>query len=436
MHPSKPGFEPKNNHLRHLVSNSTLACAFVVASLGCDVESADNTPGIQLDGGPEGTCNRGVVVVNSDFASANISLLSLQGEVLSSSFISSASTTTGLSAPLSGDVAMPTTRLDGSSIVLIDRYPASVVTWVNLQSGTPSGQLSVATGFIANPRDYLQLSIEKAYVSRYESNLQAGKEPFDDGGDILIIDPTARTISGRIAMEPAMQGAADGFYPHPDKLLAVGSSVAVLLGAQTAYYDASLSSRIARVNPSNNAIEQTIVLEGMHDCSAMAQSPSGEEIAVACSGQFDVDLDNMIAESGIVLVSTKGNWEEKKRFPAATFGMGPVGGAVAYASERTVVFLTTGEFGGEVPARKEDALVVLDTDAGVFETVLRSDGMAYSLGDVRCDSACGVCFATDAQRSGGVLHRFEVSEDGFLGNRTQIVVDTVVGLPPRGLGWF
>jgi hypothetical protein len=42
----------------------------------------------------------------------------------------------------------------------------------------------------------------------------------------------------------------------------------------------------------------------------------------------------------------------------------------------------------------------------------------------------------DASRSAGVVHRYEVNEMGFLGERQEIIVDRTIGLPPRHLGWF
>jgi len=370
------------------------------------------------------------MVLGSDYASStNVSLVSVNGEVLSSSFLSSASEKPGLSAPLSGDVVSTTTVNEDPAIVLVDRATA-VLSWVATETGIPSGQLSVATGFYANPRDYLPLSPHKAYVTRYQTNSDPGREQFDEGGDILIINPSDRSILGRIPMRPAMVAASNKFDPYPDKLLSVDTNVAVLLGAyEPPYFSSSAAGRIVRVNPTEDTIESVIVFDGMHGCSAMALSPSGQEIAIACSGDFGVPEG-----SGIVLVSVSDMWSESKRFPAAHFGLGSVGATAAYASESKLVFVTNGDFGSA--PQLEDALITLDTNTGAFEIALRSDNMPYSLGDVRCAAACGVCFAADAQRSGGLLHRFELAADGSLGSRSEIVVDTSIGLPPRYLGWF
>src|SRR5258708_24973637 len=116
-------------------------CALLTA---CGVRTpATNTGGAHNDAGP---CGRGVAVVTSDYMSWSVSLLDLEGNVISPSVISSASATTGLSAPLSGDVVLPSTPAHGDTLVLIDSYRASILTWVDVKSGAVRGQLSVSTG--------------------------------------------------------------------------------------------------------------------------------------------------------------------------------------------------------------------------------------------------------------------------------------------------
>lgn len=409
------------------------ALAWLCLALGCNVSSPENTGGSDA---PAGACGRGVVVINTDYQSTNVSLVSVDGQVLSSSFISSASGATGLSAPLGGDVVAPSQWQNDDEIVLLDRYPASVVTWVDVASAEPTGQLSAATGYAANPRDFLRVSPNKAYLTRYDPNMDPGQQPFDAGSDILVINPTARSIEGRIDMQPAMAGAPDGFFARPDKLLRVGNRVLVLLGGYAADFVTSVPSRLAILDPETDGLLDTLSLDGFHGCTTMALSPVGDEVAVACSGEFAGDSVTTLPESGIVLVSVGSTLEERRRFPAAKFETGPVGGAIAYTSDTRLVFTTFGQFAELGQAYREDALVQLEIDSGQFEVALRSDGEPFSLGDVRCAAECRVCFLADAKRDGGVLHRFALGEGGRLGDRTEVVVDRAIGLPPRNLGWF
>ena len=118
---------------------------------GCNApDPPPTTGGTDL---PPGACGRGAVVIGSDYQSTNVSLVGVEGEVLSPSFLSSATSSAGLTAPLSGDVAVPSMPAAGEEIVLLDRYPAAVLTWVDVVTGSVRAQLNVATGFAANPQD-------------------------------------------------------------------------------------------------------------------------------------------------------------------------------------------------------------------------------------------------------------------------------------------
>ena len=209
-----------------IVVVTSMATGTAIATNACNVESPEGTGGTDVTAG---ACGRGIIVVNSDYQSTNLSLVAIDGTVLSSSFLSSASTASGLSAPLGGDVVTPTQWQRGDEIVLLDRYPASVLTWVDVRSSTPTGQLSLATGFAANPRDYLLLNPTKAYVTRYQPNLAAGTGNHDEGSDIVVVDPLTRAVTTRLSLRSAMQDAPAVYYPYPDKMLRVGNEVAVLL---------------------------------------------------------------------------------------------------------------------------------------------------------------------------------------------------------------
>src|SRR5687768_2396120 len=87
-----------------------------------------------------------LVVVSSDYQSSNVSLLGFDGSVLTPSILHSGSVTTGLSAALSGDVVLPTSAVSGSDIVLVDRVPDAVLTWLDARSARVRAQLPVGTG--------------------------------------------------------------------------------------------------------------------------------------------------------------------------------------------------------------------------------------------------------------------------------------------------
>lgn len=412
---------------------SALLCLTLCSMPACNVDApSDGTGGTDTQ---PGACGRGLVVVNTDYQSTNVSLVSLDGHVLSSSFISSASADVGLSTALGGDVVLPTQRQDGDEILLLDRFPASVLTWVDVRTAEPTGQLSVAGGFAANPHDVLVLAPDKAYVTRYDPNLDSGREPLDQGDDVLVVDPSTRSIEGRIDLAPAMKDEADAYHARPDKLVMVDDRVFVLLGGYSRDFTQSVDSRIATLNPGSDSVVDVVTLEGMHGCISMTVSPSRHEIAVACAGEFAGDSVSSVADSGVVLLSTEGALAERRRFPAAKFDLGTTA-SVAYAGDTSLVVTTFGQFESADDPKRQDALLQVNTDTGDFEVLLRSEDTPFSFGDLRCAPACHVCFLADATRDGGVLHRFSVGPDGTLGTREQVVVDREIGLPPRNLGWF
>ena len=138
-----------------------------------------DTQGVSVMPGP---CGRGLVVVETDYQSSNVSLLDFDGRILSESVLSSRIESAGFGVRLSGDVVTPSSPQDGPDIVLIDRYPAGVLRFVELSSARVMAELSVATGFRSNPQDYLPLGPDRAYVARYESNPNARRQAWDAGG--------------------------------------------------------------------------------------------------------------------------------------------------------------------------------------------------------------------------------------------------------------
>ena len=71
--------------------------------------------------------------------------------------------------------------------------------------------------------------------------------------------------------------------------------------------------------------------------------------------------------------------------------------------------------------------------SGDSREILRTE-KPFSIGDIRCEPACSVCFVADADR--GVVHRAELAEDGCVGELHPIAIDDGIGLPPRYLGAY
>lgn len=392
-----------------------------------------DTQGVSVTPGP---CGRGLVVVESDYQSTNVALLDYDGQVLSESLASSSTDASGFGVQLSGDVVTPSSLQNGPEIVLIDRKPVGVLRFIELLTARVTAELSVATGFSSNPHDYLSLGPERAYVARYDTNSDPGRQSWDQGGDVLIVDPSVPAITGRIDLSAALDGEPSRFTPHPDRLLNVSGRVFVLLAAYADDYKGGTSSRVVELDPDTDSLLSTLVLDGLRGCDALAVSPDERELAVSCTGD---DLGNTppnLDASGLALLDIEGAPRLSKRFRAAELGNAPLGFGLDYAAPGVLLLNTLGYFDKSGALGAEDSLLRLDTASGQVEELLQSLGVPFTLGAVHCAASCGVCFAADAKRAGGSVLRFAVDSDGQLAAPIAIRAETRVGLPPRYLGAF
>ena len=390
-----------------------------------------STGGATLDEGP---CGHGLYVVTSDYQSTSTAIIDWSGVVHSARLIGSGSSAPGLGAALSGDVVAPSERVQSGRIVLIDRFPAGVLSFVDPGSAEVLHQTSVGTGFAANPQDYLELESGEAYVSRYESNPSPGAQPFDEGGDLLILDDGGLRITGRVALDGALVGAEPELLPRPSRMLRLGERVVVLLSAYSRSFTVSGDARLALVDPSTHTVTGWAVLPGGRGCSALARSPSGTRIAVGCSGSFGGTSTPTLDDAGVVVLRVEGaELVEEARFVAAEVLGDPPGFSLAFASERHLVVPTFGRLATSGEAARDDRLLELDLETGSVNERMRSEREPFTIGEVRCGAACGACFVADAGRSRIV--RYSTAPGGLASPRG-IELGDGVGLPPRYLGAY
>jgi hypothetical protein len=414
-----------------LVSALTMALPL----LGCDVSSpSKGTGGVQLGGNGDGggadsggsdggTCPRALAVVDSDYTSTNVSILSPEGKVLSESIVSSGSATAGVTTALSGDVAVPTMQPHSGQLVLVDRS-SSVLTWMDPTTAKVLHQLPVGTGFDANPYDYLEVSATKAYVVRYNTNATPGKEPFDGGGDVLVIDPSKVAVTGSIPLAKPDDGA---FLPRPNRIVAVGDVGWVMLERLDASFTPAGASRIAGIDTKTDTIAWTLDLPGAENCGGLTLSPSGKVAAVSCSG----DYNNPASTTGrplILLDATQSPPKEIKRVDVkVTQPNEALGPGLAFASETLLIGVALADGSGA----RNDLVFTLDTGTGAISTLL-DGGASFVIGDVRCTPGCSNrCFITDAHAN--AVRTFTIS-GGALTPGDDVSVDPSIGLPPRSLG--
>ena len=376
-----------------------------------------------------------VVAATDEVQSSNIGLMDSSGFILSSSVISTASVKAGFSTALGGDLAFPSMVSDSAELVILDRYPSSVITWLDVSTPKPTvrAQLSVATGFAANLHDYVPYSADRVFVTRFDSNSSPGQEPFDSGGDLLVIDPTTEPtnpqpqITGRVDIATGLP-AGNQYFAHPDRarLLPDGKLYVVV-----PYYDSrhySGDSYLAVVDPEAEQVESFLLLKGATGCSGIDAAPDARSLAIACSGNWQGTGRAQASTSAIIGVSTtplRELWRIGPGTDARAFGF-----SVTFADAQRVVATRLGDLG---PPILNDSVELINIEAGTSTTLIESASQPASLSIGPCATQVGICFFADASRN--QIVRLELNAGGDYAI-TKFNWNDPVGLRPRLLTFF
>jgi hypothetical protein len=368
------------------------------------------------------------VVVSTDYQSTSVAIVSFEGDVAAAPVLSSGSEAPGLSAALSGDVVSPSTTFL-NEILLLDRFPAGVLTLYDPVEAEVVRQVDVGTGFAANPQDALRLDDGRLLVARYDANPAPGAEPFDAGSDLLVLSPEWEPEAS-VDLSAALGGEADKL-PRPARLARTADAVVALLAAYSANFQDSAEGRVAFFDPSTLALKEVVVLPGGYGCGAMAVSPSGERVAIGCSGNFAGGSEPRVEESALyVLARESGAWRLEHEHRASDLGDAPLSASVAFVDERQILTSSFGRLDTAGGQARPDRLLRIDVGGG-YDVLAETSELPFTLGDVRC--GCGVCFVADADRR--IVRRYVV-DDGALVARPDVVIDDGIGLPPRYLGAY
>jgi hypothetical protein len=397
----------------------------------CNVTPAQLTGGADLPA--RGACPRGLAVVSSDFQSSEVALLAPDGRVASPAFISSASSSaSNLAAPLSGDLTVRASSTRESELVLVDRFGTNVLTFVDAKTGQVRAQLAIGTGFESNPQDYLEVDAYKAYVPRLSENKSPGREPFDAGSDLLIVDPEQPAIVGSLPLprEP-------GFVPNPVALTRLDDVVLVTLQHARADYTGMSDSELVAVAVADESIRYRLPLAGLQNCGRAELSPSGALLVVACASFVD-RTGEAPDPSGSAVVWFDATVEpprELGRHQATDLVGGPIQSSLQLVTDERVLIKSQTALG----ASDDNQLLVLELASGkteVLATAARAaagQGYGIAFGGISCRAACGdPCLVADASR--GRLLRFDV-EDDALASGPDISLGGA-GLPPLGITPF
>lgn len=409
--------------------------------LGCNVDAtAGNSHGVPAPNG--GPCPDGVSVVMSDYAATQIALGEVEGRTLSPSFLSTASTRSdGLAFALSGDVVLPSERTLSGYVVVVDRYGTNVVSWANPVTAEVEAQLAVGTGFNSNPQDYVEVAPDRAYVSRWGVNGQPGKQPFDSGADVLVLNTERHAIVGRIELDgaPATSTSRRRLPSRAGRFTRLGGLVLVTLDPMSLDFDELGDTELVAIDTQSDTVAWRTTLEGLKNCGRPAVSPDQKQhLVLSCSGQLDFTGQVVDpAESGLVVLDAAENPpREIQRVPAALLADDPLQGEVEFASTRTILVKTQTQLGGA----SHNRLLAIDRESLAVSVLLearpdrRGKGQGIVYGAVVCQPGCSdVCLMADADRH--VLQRLVVDADGTVQAQDELRIEGALGLPPVGISY-
>ena len=412
-------------------TRSFLSSSFRFAALACALASAacvDRDPVEVGSGLPEG-----LVVVSSDYKSTVVSLLDpITGAVTRDDCINSGSTDPQLSLALSGDVDLPSQPNSDHDVLLIDRQN-SALAWIDPATCAPRQQMAVGTGFKANPRDVIVLSATKAYVTRYGANPTPTAEPgdFDEGDDLLIVNPSTQTVVGRIDMAPFAPPVDGAPLPaRPDRAVLAAGKVFVTLGATSADFMTTGPGRVAVIDPTKDVVTGVIELPELKSCSAMSWLPAHKTLYVVCGGDFGAAAQQDTA--GIAVIDVAAPMPVVTSvLRASAFGGRPFSlGGVAALSPTLGFAVTSGVFGGS----PKDQLWSFDAVAGTATKVL--DGSdSFTLGRIVADAGLKRAFVADANKDLPVVQVVDASDPVAL-KIQGVEPNPSSHLPPRQIAWY
>jgi hypothetical protein len=378
------------------------------------------------------TFGAGLAVVDSDFASTSISIVSAAGALVKDDCINSGTQASGkLSLTLSGDVVLPSQPQLGGDLWIIDRKN-DALTVVTPPSCAVSAQIAVGTGFQADPHDVAVLSATKLYVTRYNTNVTPPNVNAM-GDDVLIVNRATGSVTGRIGLT-SYAAPVTGFTieAQPDRMVIAGGKVYVTLGSQDANFMAAGEGRVVVIDPGSDTVIGTIALTGLKGCSAVQYVPAMSSLFVSCGGSF-ADPDQSAA-SGVAQVDLSTATPTVHVTKASVVGGQPVNFSWIGVLSATQAFAgTLGTFPVGATPGTQDGLYSFNPTAGTGTAVPLSAG-PYDLGGAVVGAA--LLFVPDATTATPRIHVFDVPATGAPTERTPFAPDPSKGLPPRQIAWY
>jgi hypothetical protein len=367
------------------------------------------------------TATSALVVLSSDYKSSSASIYDPATKTLVDDCVPPSA--------LSKDTALPTGP-QGGEIVVLDREH-SFVDFVDPHACHVRAQLSVSTGgFKSNPHDVVHVSATKAYVTRYEKNAAPTPAPddFDEGDDLLIIDPSAPKVTGRIDMSSyAAMVAGATLQARPDHALLANGLVYVTLNNLAGDFSAAGPGRVVVIDPATDMVTATVDLADQTGCSGLTYDDATKRLYVSCGGEF-TDADQTAA-SALVEIDVSGALPALGKIVSGkNLGAEPVSYNAAAVLGGTAYAATAGALDPKSGAQTApDAFYAIALATGAATKLL--DGGAFNLGRPVIDAATKTLFLPDGDAVAPRVRVFDISAAPVAG--TPFEPNPAEHLPPR-----
>ncbi len=409
----------------------------VTGSVGCDgaqvVGDGSMPSNVAVKAGPAS----GLAVVGGDFMSSVISLLAADGTLAKDDCIDSGTAASDkLSLALSGDVTLPSQPQIGGKLWIVDRGNAAV-TILEPTTCAPLAQISVATGFFANPRDVVVLSDTKAYVTRFEKNLAPASD-MAAGDDIIIFDPSTGALTGRIDLSnQASPVAGATIQARPNRMVIAGGRVYVTLNNQDKKFFAAGEGAVVVIDPVMDTVVAKIALPGLKGCEAITAREDDKKVLVACGGSF-ADADQA-AGSGVAAIDigvsppTVTGTVKGAALDGHALNFSWVG-ALSATRVLAATFGTFGDLKTNTPSTN-DTVFSIDLVAGTG-TALGIEGPAFDFGRAAVNAT--TLLVPDASSVANLprVRSYTVPATGDTTQTASLDADPAKKLPPREIAWY
>ncbi len=184
---------------------------------------------------------------------------------------------------LSLNLTLPSYPLPGNRMGVLDRENA-VYTAFTTAKDYSVWQRNLM--YDLNPQDMLVLSDGRAYVSRYETNLDdnPGVE-WDSGDDIYIISWPEASPLGAIALGSyASNVGGVQCKAHPRRMAAAWNLIWVVLENTSADGAKWGDGKLLAIDPASDSVIYEHTISGRHNCTDLAYMEELDQLAVVCGG--------------------------------------------------------------------------------------------------------------------------------------------------------